>query len=124
MNTKQPISNTPGGLLVKLKDKILLNLEIDLFKLKYLIDNFVVNNFNGIENSSKVHFAKVNLYNEFTKNRMTIKVFFKFLHIIKIKQIKFTITLTTVNNKTVEVSEEIAISHFLEDDEKEGGKND
>lgn len=119
-NAKPSISNTPDGLLVRIKDKILLSLNVDLYKLKYLIDNFVSNNFEGI-NNSKVHFAKVNIFNEFTKNKMTIKVFFKFLHILRIKNIKFIITVTTVENKEVTITEEVIISHYLVEGE---GDND
>ena len=100
------ISNTPEGVLVRLKEKIRLALGIDVFGLKVLIDRFVSNTFQGIANS-KTHFAKVNIYNELAKNKMTIKVFFKFLKIINIKTVRITITIVTPKGKEVSVSEEI-----------------
>jgi hypothetical protein len=102
----QEISHTPEGVLVRLKEKIRLALGIDVSVLKILIDRFVSNTFQGVT-SSKTHFAKVNIYNELAKNKMTIKVFFKFLKIINIKNVKITVTITTPRGKEVSVSEEI-----------------
>lgn len=102
----QEISHTPEGVLVRLKEKIRLALGIDVSVLKILIDRFVSNTFQGVT-SSKTHFAKVNIYNELAKDKMTIKVFFKFLKIIMIKKVKITVTLTTQRGKEVSVEEEI-----------------
>lgn len=103
---QQEISHTPEGVLVRLKEKIRLELGISVSILKILIDNFVTTTSKGVTNS-KTHFAKVNIYNELAKDRMTIKVFFKFLKIIKISSVKITITLKTPKGREVSVTEEI-----------------
>ena len=102
----QEISHTPEGVLVRLKEKLRLALGIDTSVLKILIDRFVTNTFQGVT-SSKNHFAKVNIYNELAKNKMTIKVFFKFLKIILIKKVEIKITVTTQRGREISVSEEI-----------------
>lgn len=102
----QEISHTPEGVLVRLKEKLRLKLGIDASVLKILIDRFVSNTFQGVT-SSKTHFAKVNIFNELAKNKMTIKVFFKFLKIISIKKVTITITAVTMRDREVSVSEEI-----------------
>lgn len=114
----QEISNTPEGVLVRLKEKLRLELGIDVSVLKILIDQFVTTTFQGIT-SSKTHFAKVNIYNELAKDKMTIKVFFKFLRIIKIKKVKITIEITTPRDRVVSVSEEINLFNSSMGDDSE-----
>lgn len=104
---REPI-NTPDGILVRLKNKLCLALGIDTHKLKILIDRFVLKAFNGITNS-KVHFDKINTYNEINKEKMTIKVFFKFLKILEITKVRISITVTTKRNVSVTVYEDINI---------------
>lgn len=104
---KEPI-NTPDGILVRLKNKLCLALGIDTHKLKILIDRFVLKAFNGVTNS-KVHFDKINTYNEINKEKMTIKVFFKFLKILEITKVRISITVTTKRNVSVTVYEDINI---------------
>lgn len=115
----QEISNTPEGVLVRIKEKVRLKLGIDISVLKILIDQFVSNTFQGVT-SSKTHFAKVNIYNELSKDKMTIKVFFKFLRIIKIKKVKFTVEVTTARDRVISVEEEINLfnSKIGDDDEE------
>lgn len=108
MDHLKEISNTPEGVLVRLKDKLCLALGLDVFKIKMLIDKFVVTTFQGVANS-KTHFAKVNIFNEITKNKMTIKVFFKFLRIINIKSVRISITVKTLRDKEYTVHEDINI---------------
>ena len=108
MDHLKEISNTPEGVLVRLKDKICLALGLDVFKIKILIDKFVVTTFQGVANS-KTHFAKVNIFNEITKNKMTIKVFFKFLRIINIKSVRISVTVKTLRDKEYTVHEDINI---------------
>ena len=108
MDHLKEISNTPEGVLVRLKDKLCLALGLDVFKIKMLIDKFVVTTFQGVANS-KTHFAKVNIFNEITKNKMTIKVFFKFLRIINIKSVRISVTVKTVRDKEYTVHEDINI---------------
>ncbi len=102
----QNIPNTPEGVLVRLKEKIRIALGIDFYTLKLLIDKFVNNSF-SVTPSSKTHFAKVNIYNELTKNKITIKVFFKYLKILNIKKLNISITIVTARDKEITVSEEI-----------------
>lgn len=109
-------SSTPEGVLVRLKEKICIALGIDVSKLKILIDQFVTTHITR-DTTSKSHFAKVNYYNEISKDKMTIKVLFKFLRIIKIKRLKITFTLVTVRDREITVSEDINLFTGIEDDE-------
>lgn len=102
----QQAANTPEGILVRIKNKICLSLGIDTYKLKILIDRFLNINFKDVA-PSKRHYDKVNILNEFSKNKMTIKVFFKFLRIINVKKVRFNITLVTFNDKEINVIEDI-----------------
>lgn len=111
----QEISNTPEGVLVRLKDKICIATGIDVYKLKLLIDKFVTKTFQGVANS-KTHFAKVNIYNELSKNKMTIKVFFKFLRIINIKSVRLSVTIKTIRDNEITVVEDINIFSYSEED--------
>ena len=95
--------NTPEGVLVFMKNKLNIALGIDTRVMKLLIDRFVILNLG--KGSSKTHFAKVNTYKELFSPKMTIKVFFKYLNIIRLKSIKITITATTINDREVTVSE-------------------
>jgi hypothetical protein len=106
LDNSEEVSNTPEGVLVRLKNKIRLALGLDTYKLKLMIDRFVIITFNGI-NSSKTHFAKVNIFNEITKDRMTVKVFFKFLRIINIKSIRISVTLKTAKDVEYTVFEDV-----------------
>jgi len=104
--------NTPDGVLARLKHKICIALKIDNTRLRMLIDRFVLKVFNGVENT-RTHYDKINIYNELSKNRMTIKVFFKFLRILDLPKVKITITVTTRRGDEVTVSEEF--SNFAND---------
>jgi hypothetical protein len=106
--TSKEVSNTPEGVLVRLKDKLCIVTGLDPQKIKLLVDKFVVTTFQGVANS-KTHFAKVNIYNELTKNKMTIKVFFKFLRIINIKSVRISVTVRTVRDNEFTVHEDINI---------------
>lgn len=116
--SQDKIAHTPEGVLVRLKDKLWAALELDPYKIKMLIDRFVTTSFEGVT-SSKSHFAKVNIYNELTKPKMTIKVFFKFLNIISIKKIRISITVTTLRDRDVTVCEDVFLlgQQGLDDDE-------
>lgn len=100
---------SPESLLVRLKDKILLKLNIDSAMLKNYIVTFV-NNILRNSTPSKMHYSIVNMNNEFTSNKMTIKCFFKFLMVIRIKKIKFTLTVTDNYDREVTVTEEISLN--------------
>lgn len=103
---RQQIPNTPEGVLMRLKEKICLALEIDSFKLRLLVDRFVTNTFASLP-GPRTNFAKVNINNELTKNKMTIKVFFKFLRILNVKKVRFSVSITTPQNKEITVFEDI-----------------
>lgn len=100
------IPNTPEGVLMRLKEKICLALDIESFKLRLLVDRFITNTFANSP-GPRTNFAKVNLNNALTKNKMTIKVFFKFLRILNVKKIHFSITITTQRDKEITVFEDI-----------------
>ena len=112
------VVNTPEGILVRLKDKLCLALDLDVYKIKLLIDRFITTSFQGNLNT-KSHFAKVNIYNELSKNKMTIKVFFKFLRIINVKNIKISITIRTQKDREITVSEDINIFSIDTSDKQE-----
>lgn len=98
--------NTPEGLLVRIKMKLCMALNINAPTLRMLVDRFV--NIHYDRTSSKTHFTKVNFYNELSADKMTIKAFInKFLRIIQIKKMVITITVTTIRDKEVTVTEEI-----------------
>jgi len=111
MRSKKEIEavNTPDGILSRLCSKLNLALGIDNHRLKILIDRFVMKVFNGVQNTS-THYDKINTYNEIIKNRMTIKVLFKYFRIIDIK--KVTIRITVVTRRDVEVSVEEEVNFF------------
>lgn len=110
-------SNTPEGVLVRLKHKICLAAKLDPYNLKLLIDKFVLSSNNGIVNA-QTHFAKVNIYNAITKNRMSIKIFFRFLKVINIKNVKLTVTVTTAADREITVSEDINLfTSYVDDNE-------
>jgi len=112
--TERPV--TPEGSLVALKLKIMAALKVDSYVLKHLIDQFVTKTFHSTGNS-KTHFAKVNIYNELTNPTMTIKVFFKFLRIMRFKKVTITVKAVRVDDKVVEVSQDFNIFQEAKDDE-------
>ena len=96
---------TPEGVLARLKGKICLIVGLDTARLKMLVDRFVTLHY-GLSGTSKALFTKTNISNELTKDTMTIKVFFKFLRVLNIKHVKFTVTVTTIRDEKIEVSED------------------
>lgn len=97
--------NTPEGVLVRIKNKINLAMHINTQTLKLYIDSYVSSKYN--KSSTKAHFDKVNAYVDFCRDKMTIKVFFKYLRVLRIKKISFTITVTTARGHEVTVTEDI-----------------
>ena len=96
------------SVLVRLKNYIAKGFFINAPTLKTLVDEFVSKKYG--RGNTKSHFDKVNTYNELTTDKMTIKVFFKFLRIIKIQKVTFTITVTNIRGKEVTVSDTINIA--------------
>ena len=103
---KQEPSNTPDGVLARLCDKLNIKLGIDHHRLKILIDRFVMKVFNGVQNTA-THYDKINTYNEIVKNRMTIKVLFKYFRIIDVKKVTISVTVVTRRDVAVTVEEEV-----------------
>lgn len=103
---KQDPSNTPDGVLARLCEKLNIKLGIDESRLKILIDRFVMKVFNGIQNTA-THYDKINTYNEILKNRMTIKVLFKYFRIIDAKKVTIRVTVVTRRDAVVSVEEEV-----------------
>ena len=83
-----------------------IKLGIDHHRLKILIDRFVMKVFNGVQNTA-THYDKINTYNEIIKNRMTIKVLFKYFRIIDVKKVTISVTVVTRRDVTVTVEEEV-----------------
>lgn len=93
------------GVLVRLKNKINFGFNINPQTLKLLVDEFVYRKYG--RSNTKAHFDKVNTYNELTSDRMTIKVFFKFLRVIKIKKVTFTLTVVNHRDKEITITEDV-----------------
>lgn len=100
---------TPDGILVRLSEKLQLVMKIDIHKLKMLIDKYTATFYNG-RNTNRVHFDKVNTYNEFTRNKMTIKVFFKLFRILNLASVKLGLVATTVDGLVYQVEEEVTFT--------------
>ena len=120
MSRKELASNTPDGVLVRLKDKLCIASGVDVHKLKILIDRHVMRTFNGVTNS-KTHVDRINTYNELTKDKMTIKVFFKFLKMLDLESVKITVAVKTRTGIEYSVQEDI---NFMSNDLAEETKND
>jgi hypothetical protein len=106
MQRLKDIPDTPEGVLMRLKLRICESLGISPGALRTHVDRFVNNIFANTP-GPRTNFAKVNINNELTKNRMTIKVFFKFLRILNVKRVKFSVTITTIRDVEVTVDETI-----------------
>lgn len=118
MKNKSEISNTPEGVLVHLKELLCISAGIDIYSLKSLIDKFVIKKYQGTENT-KSHYDKINTYNQLSKNTMTIKVFFKFLKIINVKNVRFDVTITTMRGKEITVTKDVDLfSDIAQDDDE------
>lgn len=115
--------NTPEGVLVRIKNKINLALHINSQTLKLYIDSYVSAKYS--KSSAKAHYDKVNNYHDFCKDKMTIKVFFKYLRVLRIKKISFSITVTTARGNEVTVTEDILMAvHELDLDDAVKEKDD
>ena len=97
--------NSPEGILVRMKNKISLALGVNPETLRLLIDRYVSIKYGKAY--SKSHFDKVNTYGELTSDKMTVKVFFKYLKIIQIKKITIAMTVTTARDKEITVREDV-----------------
>jgi len=107
--------NVPDAVLVRIKHKILKGLGIDSTALKLIIDDYV--NKHITTTSTDRQRAKVNLYNEFTNNKLTIKGFFKFLRILNVQEVEFKVTIKTKGKIGTTVKERILM--FSEENDNE-----
>jgi len=107
--------NVPDAVLVRIKHKILQGLGIDSTALKLIIDNYV--NKHITTTSTDRQRAKVNLYNEFTNNKLTIKGFFKLLKVLNVEEVEFKVTIKTKRKIAVSVKERILM--FAEENNDE-----
>lgn len=106
-NQKGVMSAKPDGVLAVLARRILATYGINsstMHILKNLIDRYVSNELN-LTTDFKKSYAKSNLYNELTKNKMTMKVFIKLLSILRIKKFTITVGFVTLKDEYKEVSE-------------------
>lgn len=104
-------TNSPEGVLVRIKSMLCVALDLTPSRLKLLVDKFVRENMQT--SGSKTHYTRVNTYNEFTTDRMTIKVFFKFLRILDIQSVEFKVRVKTRMGREVEVAE---VVHLVRQD--------
>lgn len=96
-------AKSPEGILVNIKEKLNKKLFLTNTKMKTLIEKFVRENMHLT--GSKVHFTRVTTYNEFVATKMTIKVFFKYLHIIGAENVEFIVKVRIREGLEAEVSE-------------------
>lgn len=100
--SEKRFGSNPESVLVRIKEEIRVKLGISIDSFKYLIDRYVTTNVKST--STKAHFTKVNMYNEINSDRMTFKVFFKFLRIIGAKEVIFNVQVVTARGRKEEVS--------------------
>lgn len=96
--------------LVHLAWKILTGFGGSLNTLNREVSNYVGNIYG--RTSQKTQFGRVNLMNELTADKMTIKVFFKFIAAIKLRKIEITIKATAYDNTEVTVTQEYSLQNF------------
>lgn len=113
-NGEEPV-RSPEGVLVKLAMALSRELRIDPPYLKLLVNDFVARTHKRTD--AKAHFTKVNIYNEILQTKMTIKVFFKFLRIAKMKNVTIQITGETVRGEVVTVQEHFDMSRLAFSDQ-------
>lgn len=106
MAKKPKSSNNPENLLVRIKNKLNIAMGIDATRLKLYIDRYVIRTFDGKVNSTATY-DKVNAYNELTSDKMTVKVFFKYLAMLDLASIRFTVTIKTIRGAEYTVHEDV-----------------
>lgn len=99
------VFKTSEGVLVVLKGKLFDAMKLNVETLRLAIDRYI--SIKHGKGYSKSHFDKVNTFHELTSDKMTIKVFFKFLRILRIKKVTITMTVTTQFDKLVTVEEDV-----------------
>lgn len=96
--------------MVRVKLKLCEALNVNAATLRVLIDQYVNRHYD--RTSVKTHFTKVNLYNELSSDKMTIKTFInKFLRVMMIKKFEVTFKVTTARDKEVSVTEVVYLAN-------------
>ena len=110
----QTPSNTPEGILARIKNKLLITMGLDSYHLKTVVDRYIAEVFAKYP-GSKTQSTKTNTLSALSKLTMTIKVFFQFLKILRINKVKFTITVTTSRGREFTVTDEVNLLSVLEE---------
>ena len=106
MTMKTLSSIAPEGVFVRLKNKILLALNIDPLRLKILVDRYVLRTHKE-ESESKRNSVKSSILSELNAPKMTIKVFFMFLRIIETSEIEFIVKIKTRKGTEATINEKL-----------------
>jgi hypothetical protein len=103
--------NSPDSFLVDIKEAISASMGLDGHTLAKCVDRFVSKLLPDLD-SVKKRYICTNILGELSKDKMTIKVFFKFLRIINIKKIKFNIEVTTAKDNIHVVQKEVNFTNM------------
>lgn len=96
--------NTPGGMLIRLKNKILATLRIDPTRLNLLLEKYSIK-LNGGRKDHKSQATKTNLSAAINRDYISINKFFGFLMILEPKNVKISVTITLKNGEEYTVDE-------------------
>lgn len=113
--------NSPDSFLVVIKNQLCRAMGIDNSILVSSIDRFVNQTLPDLD-SVKKRYIRTNIFSEFAKDKMTVKVFFKFLRIINIKKIKFNVTVINSKDSVFEV--EHSVDFFVRAKDEQGEEDD
>lgn len=105
-NRNKPSSefNTPGGILIRLKNKILTRMRIDATRLNLLVDKYSIK-LNGGRKNARSQSDRTNLLAALNKNHISINKFFSFLMALDLKSVKITVTIVTKDDEEIVVEE-------------------
>lgn len=96
--------NTPGGMLIRLKNKILATLRIDPTRLNLLLEKYSIK-LNGGRKDHNSQSTKTNLSAAINRDYISINKFFGFLMILEPKNVKISVTITLKNGEEYTVDE-------------------
>lgn len=96
--------NTPGGMLIRLKNKILATLRIDPTRLNLLLEKYAIK-LNGGRKDYKSQSTRTNLAAALNKDYISINKFFGFLMALEPKSVKISVTVTLKNGEEYTVDE-------------------
>lgn len=106
--------NTPGGMLTRLKNKLLAIMRIDPTRFNLLVERYAIK-LNGGKKDIKSQSERTNLMSSFNDNKLTIKRFFAFLMCLELKSVRITITVVTKDDEEFEVSEKAVFRNNSEE---------